>query len=240
MLDHSHVIELLPAYALGCLGRTDAIRVQEHLAICSACRNELQAYAAVVGELASAAPDAEPPLALKERLLDRVQPHGSSSPKKPERTWWERWVELFQRTAPFWGLASLVLMLVFGINNLMLHRQLQETQANRARMQTVRLEGTGAAPAATGILILSVDGQHGTLVVDRLPVLDEQHQYQLWLIKDGQRTSGGLLSVNSGGYGALWVSAPEPLSGYMDFGITIEPTGGSPGPTGEKVLGGSL
>ncbi|RJQ80137.1 MAG: anti-sigma factor [Desulfobacteraceae bacterium] len=32
--------------------------------------------------------------------------------------------------------------------------------------------------------------------------------------------------------------SPRPLNSYRTFGITIEPRGGSPGPTGSKVLGG--
>ncbi len=75
-------------------------------------------------------------------------------------------------------------------------------------------------------------------MVDHLPVLDpDELQYQLWLIQDGQRTSGAVFSVNKYGYGSVWVSSPEPLSSYSDFGISIEPAGGSPGPTGDKVLG---
>jgi anti-sigma-K factor RskA len=104
-------------------------------------------------------------------------------------------------------------------------------------MQVVAMLGTEVAPAATGMLVISEDGEYGTLVVDGLPALDPAHQYQLWLIRDGQRTSGGLFSVNPEGYGSLWVSSPEPLSSYPAFGITVEPVGGSTGPTGEKVLG---
>jgi anti-sigma-K factor RskA len=99
---------------------------------------------------------------------------------------------------------------------------------------------TDAAPKATGKLLISMDGEYGTLVVDGLPPLDAGHQYQLWLIRDGQRTSGGLLTVNAHGYGVLEISAPEPLVRYPSLGVTIEPMGGSPGPTGEKVLGGDL
>jgi anti-sigma-K factor RskA len=107
-------------------------------------------------------------------------------------------------------------------------------------MRIVSLTGTDAAPGATGTIVISQDGEHGTLVVDGLPPLDEAFQYQLWLIKDGQRTDGGVFSVDSEGYGALWVSSPAPLSSFPAVGITIEPAGGSPGPTGDKVLGGSL
>jgi hypothetical protein len=63
--------------------------------------------------------------------------------------------------------------------------------------------------------------------------------FGLALNSDGLRTSGGVFAVNPEGYGALWISSPEPLSSYPAFGITIEPVGGSPGPTGEKVLGGN-
>jgi anti-sigma-K factor RskA len=90
------------------------------------------------------------------------------------------------------------------------------------------------------MLVVSQDGEHGTLVVDGLPALDEMSQYQLWLIRDEQRTNGGIFSVDEEGYGNLWVSSPEPLLSYSAFGITVEPAGGSPGPTGVKVLGGEL
>jgi anti-sigma-K factor RskA len=33
------------------------------------------------------------------------------------------------------------------------------------------------------------------------------------------------------------VSADQPLGSFQSFGITIEPFGGSPQPTGEKILG---
>ena len=75
------------------------------------------------------------------------------------------------------------------------------------------------------------------MVVEGLPVLDEDHEYQLWLIRNGQRASGGVFSVDADGYGAMVVSSPEALSNYSAFGITVEPEGGSPGPTGDRVLG---
>jgi anti-sigma-K factor RskA len=75
------------------------------------------------------------------------------------------------------------------------------------------------------------------LVVDHLPPLDPAHQYQLWLIQDGQRTSGAVFSVNPEGYGSVWVSSPQPLANYSAFGVSIEPAGGSLAPTGARVLG---
>ncbi len=114
------------------------------------------------------------------------------------------------------------------------------TQTSPDQLQVIQLSGTEFVPAATGMIVVSVDGQHGALVVDRLPVLDEAHEYQLWLIRDGERDSGAVFSVDEDGYATKYVSSPEPLDGYTSFGITIEPAGGSPGPTGEKVLGGEF
>jgi anti-sigma-K factor RskA len=107
-------------------------------------------------------------------------------------------------------------------------------------LRVVNLAGTEFAPDASGIIVISQDGEHGTLVVDDLPDLGPEQQYQLWLIQDGERTSGGVFSVKQGGYAAKVIYAPHPLVDYGSFGVTIEPTGGSPGPTGEKVLGGNL
>jgi anti-sigma-K factor RskA len=137
-------------------------------------------------------------------------------------------------------MASLALILIMVTSNLLLWRQVNTLSARQANMQIVNLSGTNAAPAATALIVISLDGQHGTLVADDLPPLSEQQQYQLWLIdKDGKRTSGGIFSVKDG-YGSVWVHSSQPLISYPAFGVTIEPKGGSPAPTGEKVLGGQL
>jgi hypothetical protein len=78
------------------------------------------------------------------------------------------------------------------------------------------------------------------LVVDELPVLDPGHEYQLWLERDGQSTSGAVFSVDEDGYRGLRIAAAESLLTYSGARLTIEPVGGSAVPTGEAVLHGSL
>jgi anti-sigma-K factor RskA len=242
MLNHVDVIELLPAYALGSLDEEEAIQVAEHLDTCPGCRAELLSYQAVAAQLALAAPDTIPPARLKQQILRQLQTPRLEPAIGPHRSWWQRIVDLFQRAAPVWGLASLALVVLLVLSNLWWWQRADREGpiVTPGGMQVVAMVGTDAAPAAVGTLVISGDGEYGTLVVDGLPALDPDHQYQLWLIRDGQRTSGGVFSVNPEGYGALWISSPEPLSSYPAFGITIEPEGGSSGPTGDKVLGGSL
>jgi anti-sigma-K factor RskA len=240
MAIEQHVTDLIPAHALGCLDREEEILVSEHLAGCALCREELEAYQRVVDQLPLAAPEVAPSLDLKGRLMDRVQPTPASSTSREQEPWWKGFFRIWRRVAPAWGVISLVLIIALLASNINLRGKAEGDGVSEAGMRAVTLYPTDAAPEATGTLILSIDGEHGTLVVDGLPPLDEAYQYQLWLIKDGQRTSGGLLSVNRDGYGALWVKAPEPLASYPSFGMTVEPEGGSPRPTGEKVLGSPL
>jgi anti-sigma-K factor RskA len=108
---------------------------------------------------------------------------------------------------------------------------------SESALVTVELQGTDFKPGASGMLVMSRDSEYGVLIVDGLPELIESEQYQLWLIKDGERISGGVFSVNEEGYGSMLVASSAPLSKFNAFGITDEPKGGSPGPTGAKVLG---
>jgi anti-sigma-K factor RskA len=238
MASELHVSELLPAHALGSLDEEEAVRVAEHLEYCPACRAKLVPYLEVAGQLALAAPEMVPPARVKQQLMRRVDRRRTVPESAQGRGWWQQWAGLFRRSAPAWALASVILIVALAASTIWLWQQVYGGTAGR--MQVVALVATGAVHGATGKLVISMDGEYGTLVVDGLSPLDAGHQYQLWLMRDGQRTSGGVFSVNQQGYGVLDISAPQPLISYSSFGITIEPSGGSSGPTGEKVLGGSL
>lgn len=235
MSTETHVLELLPDYALGCLDEDEADLVARHLAGCPLCRAEAEAYQAVAGQLALAAPDVAPPPHLKERLMERVRTSRPAAPAQPRAPWW-------RALLPAWGLVSLLLILALAAGNLLLWQRANrpEVVVGPAGLRAIPLSSTEAAPGAGGFILIGADGQNGALVVDKLPVLDAAQQYQLWLIRDGQRTSGAVFSVDENGYGGTRVSAPESLLEYSAVGITIEPAGGSPGPTGDRVLGGQL
>jgi anti-sigma-K factor RskA len=242
MSTETHILELLPAYTLDCLDEEEFIQVSEHLAACAECRDQLHFYQTVTDQLALAVPGADPPIDLKQRLMDRVRPSRPAPSPQPQLSWWDHLTRLMPRATPVWGLASLVLIAALAISYVWLWQQLSRPQplTEPGVMRTIPLSGTQVAPQASGLLVISIDGEHGTLVVDGLSPLKPGLQYQLWLIRDDQRTSGGVFSVSEEGYGSLWISSLQPLSSYSAVGVTIEPEGGSPGPTGDKVLGGTL
>src|SRR5512142_3105864 len=106
-----------------------------------------------------------------------------------------------------------------------------QAQAPAGKAHLVNLTSTQNAPQAAGYVLVFEGNNYGTLTMENAPVLDANHQYQIWLIKEGKRTSGGVLDVDEDGYGVLEIVSNQPLMNYDSFGITIEPKGGSPAPT---------
>lgn len=226
---HNKVLELIPAYSLNCLDADEREQVVRHLPDCKICQAELRAYQSVTDQLPLGAPEPSPDPKLKQRLLARIS---TSSPQSPSLSWWERLRIFTQKplSVPRWGAAALALILL-AIGNIWLVSSPQTTPGE------IVLAGTRAAPKASGLIVVGENSRLATLIVENLPPLDPQQQYQFWLIEDdGTRISGGVFSVNSEGYHSIPIDASDPLIDYDAFGITIEPEGGSIIPTGDRVL----
>jgi anti-sigma-K factor RskA len=237
----NHVLDLLPGFALDILDQKETEDVLEHLSGCKLCHAELASYQVVTQSLGLAAPLSEPPPGLKEKVLGGMSKNIKS--RSDGLTKRDIFTSRSLKSLLFtWRPLVALLVLALFASNLLLWRQVVQLRAAPAQTNfgLVNLVGTGTYAEASGILVVSPDGRDGTLVVTDLKQLDADHQYQLWLIKDDQRTSGGVFNVSKEGYGSLWVNSDKPLVSFPQFGITIEPRGGSPGPTGAKVLGGQF
>lgn len=246
MAADEHVLDLIPEYALGCLSAEEMALVERHLSACADCLAELDSYRRVVMELGAAVPSITPPAALKTRLMESLpapatptRSRQSTASTKPP--FWRRLLESLPPLSPSFGYASLALAILLLVGNLFLIQRLANLQSTASSdFQYISLVGADQAHTATGVLVVSHDGDQGTLVVDGLPALDASHQYQLWLIQGEGRVSGGTFDVSKDGYGHMVVASPRPLREYTAFGITIEPAGGSPAPTGARVLAGEF
>lgn len=78
------------------------------------------------------------------------------------------------------------------------------------------------------------------LRAQNFPILEEGKQYQLWLISGDERTSGGLFSVDDYGCANILFHPDRSLDAFDGMGITPEPAGGSPGPTGPPIVRAQL
>jgi hypothetical protein len=103
----------------------------------------------------------------------------------------------------------------------------------------VRLNGTEAAPNASGYAILA-EGNRLIFTGSHLPTLQGGKVYQLWLMRG---KSPGIVSVGIFQSGTdqatIEVSDPALLNDVKALAVTDEPAGGSPLPTGHKVLIGA-
>jgi anti-sigma-K factor RskA len=119
-------------------------------------------------------------------------------------------------------------------------RELVATMAY-ANGQPKQLWGTQVASRAIGRLYGTPDETTLALIALDMPALPAGKVYQVWLVDpSGARISGGTFTVDDQGRGWLLIQTPKPLSNYQGVGITQEPEGGSPWPTGEKMLGSNL
>lgn len=80
----------------------------------------------------------------------------------------------------------------------------------------------------------------GVLRADNFPPLPPDMVYQFWLIKDGERTSGGIFTVDDYGRGSLIFTPGGSLDDFDGMGVTPEPAGGSTGPTAPPVVTATL
>lgn len=99
-------------------------------------------------------------------------------------------------------------------------------------MLLVKLKGAEVKPAGGIKALLDPQTAGGSFIAYDLPALPDEHDYQLWFLKDGKSYAAGVFHVNKKGefIGDIH-HLPEKLFGITAFGITSEPKGGSQTPT---------
>ncbi len=236
MLNDLHVLESLPAYALGSLEEEEARSVSQHLTGCYLCRQELNAFQHVADQLLLAMPEARPSKDLRARLMERIRSLDVKEIAQPAHR------RFPMRLLPVGAIAGLFLIVLLAFSNFLLWQRLSnaEVLTGPLGMRAIALQNTNSAPSASGFVIMGADGQNGVLVVDKLAPLDEAYEYQIWLVRDSSYTGGPVFSVDETGYRGVRLQTPESLLSYSAVWVTVEPAGGSIDPTGEQVLNGSL
>lgn len=230
MKDEHEELNLLPGYALGSLDPEESDRVRLHVARCRVCRQELASYQEVTGSLALAVPEQDPPPWLESRIMEKVLSSGRRRSVP----------ELLRIRQPMLAAVAAVLIVALGAGNILLLTRPFQSRALVPGLVTVVLTGTGQTPQAYGTIVIDRDDNKGVLAVRGLAPLGASSTYQLWVIRQGERRSGGVFTVSPDGYGSLQVTVPAGFTGFTGFGISIEPAGGSASPTGARVMNGRI
>lgn len=218
------------AYAADALPPEEREQVEQHLAVCPACAQEVAELRAALTRMADAA--AEPPTpALRGRVLAEVGrtrqlppvlgPGGRAARR---RSWWTG--------TPLQIAAAALLVVVVGLGVLLVQRQHQlDQQRHLVAEITSVLNDPGRAVTTADL----TSGGRGTAVVSHgqavflasdLPSVASDRAYQLWVMSPGATRSAGLLGS---GHSAQ-VLVPSVGPGNL-LGVTLEPSGGSRQPT---------
>jgi anti-sigma factor RsiW len=250
---------LTGAYAAHAISPEEAIEFEAHLSDCTSCPQETRELIATAARMGEAEFDA-PPAELKTRILAEVArtrqlppPPGLPAPvvdlaaRRPNR--------LLVAVA-----ASVAALAIIGggIAGGIAYRANQDAQradqiAQRANQNAQRVEASQAqiasvlsAADARTVAASGPDGSHGTAVVSDLkhaavfaasswPQPPDRSVFQLWVIDPSGARSAGLLHRQPDGTLAPVYTKDVPATG-ANFGVTLEPAGGSKQPTTKPVL----
>jgi anti-sigma-K factor RskA len=215
-VDDNALHELTAGYALDALEAADARVYERHLAHCERCQAELAAFSAGAGALAFGVAPAEPPAALRERILEAARAERSNV------------VPLRARLRPVFSVRTLAVAasaaaVGLGIWNVVLHQRLDQSHA---ALRSFALRG------AAGSVVLDAEGQ-GTMVVANLASAPRGKTYEAWVIVDGKARSAGIFAAGSK---TVVVHLRRPVPSGAIVAVTIERAGGSVQPTTQPFI----
>jgi anti-sigma-K factor RskA len=215
---------------------------------CSRCRQRLAQYATASQIIPLTAAEASPSVALRERIISaaRQQAPGTSRPAPQAAP-----RPAFRLPQWAWQLASGALTLALAGSiywGYTTQQQLTTQQANVARNRAIIISAFGnddalelrltspTAATARASLFVSPGAPSVALYVKGLPALDPQQTYQLSLRSVTAVQRIGTFNVDQNGRAWVLIRPNEALQPFDEALISVEPSGGSPTPTGTVVL----
>lgn len=237
---------MVPAFVLGALDSDERAYVEQHLEACPGCQQLVAEYRQISDGLLHLAPTTAAPPGLWANIEAALEP--ANQPNALDRLMapFRHRSEIGKLAVGLAG-AGVVLMNILLLGRIDVLRQgQQQLQAQVDRNQT-------AMAVLTYPTSQAVDFQNeaifGTLVFDPgrpiavlyawgLEPLAADQTYQAWLVDDGgSRVSAGTFEPEVGNqFSVVLLRGPHALEDFISLGVTIEPAGGSAGPTSDPVL----
>lgn len=244
--------ELAAAFALEALTSEERDHYLAHLEHCGLCRSLVGQFQTAADILPFTLGEQTISTGLKERILAEAKREVVTVEQAPlpsrdrRRGWgWPAWLS----PSPAWTAAILVLA-VIGLVAWNINLQLSINEVTEAPPQqdglvnaiaegatTTLLLGTDAAPSASARLIRVPQGSTAFLVVKNLVRLPADKEYQVWRIAGDVPVGVGMFNPIESA--AQLIPLTADFSSAEAIGVSIEPKGGSPAPTGEIVLLGT-
>ncbi|MHB8695904.1 MAG: anti-sigma factor [Solirubrobacteraceae bacterium] len=216
------------ACALGALDPEEAVRFEDHVKTCGACRAELGEMRATAALLPLAAPQVEVPTALRRRVVQQVRKDArrQGAAQGPSRS-----------RPPRFGFPAVVRVRVAAIAT----GALGAAAVAIAIAVAVGSNGTNQrvhqakVTFAGGSAVLHVGSGTSQLVIRRMPAAPAGKIYEVWLVRQGHPAPTTAL-FDVGASGSATVAVPGALSRVSAVLVTAEPRGGSRRPTTKPLI----
>jgi anti-sigma-K factor RskA len=254
-MSHSEYEELAAGYVLGALEPDDEQVFRQHLDGCAACEANVRELEAVVGELAYAVPQVDPPDTVWAGIRREIRPEAARRPVPlPDTPAGAGRRRRGRRVLP--GLAAaaaIVLVAALSVWNLNLRDDNavyrdrvaaleRATQlANDPNAALVTLDDSPGPAGAAGTVIASSREDRGVLIVENLPPLARDRVYELWGVPGGDfgKAEKALVFQPLRRPGTQTLLFEAPIQPGTVFAITEEPgPDGSTKPTTQPILTG--
>lgn len=250
--------DLAGAYVLGALDPAERAAFERHLAGCTACAGEGRAMRSVADGLARVVPLHDPPPGLRERVLRAAT---GRAPKPALRAIAVSWLAAAAAAIVALALGMYVLQLRDRLADV--ERRLDEATARAAAAgrQMADLQRASAdvrtaalVLGAPDLLRVDLGSPAGTPAKGRafwsrsrglvftavdLPPLPPGRVYQLWIVGRAAPVSAAIFEPDAAGRATAVVEPAPSLPDPAAFAVTLEPAGGVPQPTGDRVLIGA-
>lgn len=105
---------------------------------------------------------------------------------------------------------------------------------------TRELAPADVAAAARGEMYMYPGEASAVVIFSGLAPLAPGEVYQFWLADGATQVAGGTFQVDETGLARIVVQAPREVNAFSEVMVTVEPDGGSPAPSEQVVLAGSL
>ena len=233
-MDPSVMHDLTPAYALDALEDDERRAYEEHLRTCERCQEELAGLTDAAASLAYGQVAPEPPLALRERLLEGLEERDLADVVP---LWRRRTVQSLAAAATLATAAAIGLGIWAGSLSSSLDDERVLARENTAVLELVGDPTTTriALDGADGTLLVSQGGT-AALVLSSLARAPAGMTYEVWVIRDGVAAAAGLFEGGS----ELALRLEEPVAPGTTVAVTLEAAGGVEQPTSTPLFSAAV
>jgi len=211
---------------------------ERHLPGCPACRQETEELSEAWEVLSADMERMEPPKDLKKQVLDAAFAFEAPAAVPPRS---RRWLRYGAAAAASVVVAALALWnYELRASRTALPLPLEEASSvSAARIEKlVPLSAASEGTRSYGVACVVDNGRDKQFVVyvfGAKPTEGEE-AYQVWLLRDGERSSAGTFRVNEDGFGVLAMPIATEPPAFDAIGITLEPDDRGDRPRGERAF----